>query len=133
MKSEVISFFYDFNCIADKCSDNCCRSWNLTVDEETVSKYKAEPGEEGRKLRHSIKKTSDGGYCLRAPFGKCIHQDKCGLLSIRISAGSANFSQAETVSTFQKCADFSPDIPFPTADMKWALSTLPVRRLQNSF
>ncbi len=88
MKSEVISFFYDFNCIADKCSDNCCRSWNLTVDEETVSKYKAEPGEEGRKLRYSIKKTSDGGYCLRAPFGKCIHQDKCGLCKLQSGGNS---------------------------------------------
>lgn len=83
MKSEVISFFYDFNCIADKCRDNCCRSWNLIVDEETVKKYKKIPGKRGFFYRLSIRKSPGGGYVLRAPFSRCVHQDKCGLCRLQ--------------------------------------------------
>ncbi len=83
MKSEVISFFYDFKCIAGDCPDNCCRSWNLIVDEETLLKYRNMPGEEGRKMRRNIKKNPSGGYCLKAPFGKCRYQDKSGLCCLQ--------------------------------------------------
>ncbi|MBR1862037.1 MAG: flagellin lysine-N-methylase [Lachnospiraceae bacterium] len=83
MEPLVISFFYDFNCIADKCSDNCCRSWNLTVDDETLKKYMEEPGREGKALRKSIKRTSSGEYCMRAPFGKCVYQEKDGLCRLQ--------------------------------------------------
>ncbi len=83
MNSEVISFFYDFNCIADKCRNNCCKAWNLIIDEETATKYRDMPGSEGKKLRSKMKKSGDGTYCLSAPFGKCCFQDKNGLCSMQ--------------------------------------------------
>ncbi len=83
MKSEVISFFYDFKCIADKCPNNCCRAWNLVIDEETVQKYRDMEGKEGKLFRSRMRKDGTGTYCLSAPFGKCSFQEKSGLCSMQ--------------------------------------------------
>lgn len=83
MKANVISFFYKFKCTAEKCNDNCCRSWDLAVDEETYERYLEKKGTEGLKLRLSVKKDGKGGRLLRMPFGKCPHLTRDNLCSFQ--------------------------------------------------
>lgn len=83
MTSKVISFFYKFSCSAEKCSENCCRAWELPVDEETYEKYLGKKGIEKAKLKLSTKKDGNGGRLLRMPFGKCPHLTKDGLCGLQ--------------------------------------------------
>jgi len=45
--SLIPTYYNDFECIADKCEDTCCKGWGITVDKKTYLKYKNKPGEEG--------------------------------------------------------------------------------------
>ena len=83
MKANVISFFYKFKCTAENCTDNCCRAWELPVDEETYERYLEKKNLEGLKLRLSVKKDGKGGRILRMPFGKCPHLSKERLCSLQ--------------------------------------------------
>ena len=33
-------YYNKFTCIADKCPDNCCRGWEIDIDEDTLDYYK---------------------------------------------------------------------------------------------
>ena len=35
MVFRVPSYYKNFRCIADKCPDNCCRGWEIDIDEDT--------------------------------------------------------------------------------------------------
>ena len=67
MKLRVPDYYDEFQCIADKCSDNCCiGGWEIDIDEDTYERYQQMSGETGEKLRSSIIQTEDGDYCFRA-------------------------------------------------------------------
>lgn len=35
-----MEYFDQFQCLMDKCSDNCCEEkWSISIDEETYQKY----------------------------------------------------------------------------------------------
>lgn len=40
MVFRVPSYYKNFRCIADKCPDNCCRGWEIDIDEDTLDYYK---------------------------------------------------------------------------------------------
>lgn len=48
------SYYDDFECIADKCTDNCCVGWEIDIDEITAEKYFSIGGEFGERLKSSI-------------------------------------------------------------------------------
>lgn len=83
MKSKVISFFYNFSCSAEKCSENCCRAWELPVDEATYKRYLNKKGIEKVKLILGTKKDGNDGRLMRMPFGKCPHLTKEGLCGLQ--------------------------------------------------
>ena len=63
MKLRVPDYYDEFQCIADKCSDNCCiGGWEIDIDEDTYERYQQMSGETGEKLRSSIIQTEDGDY-----------------------------------------------------------------------
>lgn len=40
MKLRVPDYYDEFQCIADKCSDNCCiGGWEIDIDEDTYERY----------------------------------------------------------------------------------------------
>ncbi len=34
------SYYFNFTCLADRCSDTCCRCWQIEIDDNTYLKYK---------------------------------------------------------------------------------------------
>ena len=54
---------YDgFSCIAGDCPDTCCAGWQIVIDEESLERYEAVPGDFGRRLRASID-DEEGIFC----------------------------------------------------------------------
>lgn len=68
------SFYYEFECIASRCKDNCCIGWEIDVDDASYQKYSSIPGELGEKIRSKITVSEDGSRCFelqendRCPF-----------------------------------------------------------------
>lgn len=72
MLVKVPSYYKKFRCIAGRCSDTCCDGWKISIDEETVKKYKGHKGElKGRFEKSLICKGKDAYFLLqgsRCPF-----------------------------------------------------------------
>ncbi len=57
--------YYDyFECIADKCKDNCCIGWEIDIDDNTYEEYMKINGTLGSRLRESIE-TKDGVHSFK--------------------------------------------------------------------
>ncbi|MBE5944539.1 MAG: hypothetical protein E7258_06430 [Lachnospiraceae bacterium] len=54
MDYRMPSYYGDFVCIADKCPDSCCAGWAIVIDDKTMDKYNAMPGEAGEFVRTNI-------------------------------------------------------------------------------
>lgn len=54
MKLIVPSYYKDFQCLADKCKDCCCKCWEIDIDKKTEEYYKKVPGKFGKKLKENI-------------------------------------------------------------------------------
>ena len=66
------SYYRDFKCTADKCSDSCCIGWEIDIDSKTYECYKNVNGEFGNKLKQNIAEVSVPHFRLgndeRCPF-----------------------------------------------------------------
>lgn len=63
-------YFYDsFKCTASNCTDSCCIGWEIEIDPTSLSRFKNEKGELGKKLAENIE---DSSFILaeneRCPF-----------------------------------------------------------------
>lgn len=57
--------YYDsFECIADKCKDNCCIGWEIDIDDNTYEEYMKLNGTLGNRLKESIE-TTDGVHSFK--------------------------------------------------------------------
>ncbi len=72
------SFYNDFKCIADKCTDNCCIGWEIDIDDETLRKYNSLETEFGKIIREKITVSDDGSNCF-----KLYDNDRCPFLNDR--------------------------------------------------
>ncbi len=70
------SFYDDFKCIAEKCTDNCCIGWEIDIDDETLDKYNNLEGSLGDEIRSKITTSDDGSKC----FELC-NNDRCPFLN----------------------------------------------------
>jgi hypothetical protein len=50
----VPTYYREFRCLAGACRHNCCIGWEIDIDEETLARYRAVPGEAGERLRRQI-------------------------------------------------------------------------------
>lgn len=75
-------WFYDkFVCIADRCTDNCCRGWEIDIDEPAMERFRGVPGEFGERLRSAIRE-QDGQRSFAAvlpatPLRHCCARTGC--------------------------------------------------------
>ncbi|MCQ2121312.1 MAG: flagellin lysine-N-methylase [Fibrobacter sp.] len=83
MVLRVPSFYKDFKCLADKCTDTCCAGWEVCIDEETLSKYAKVGGEFGNRLRENI----EGGCFKLRPGDRCPFLDSRNLCEIHRHLG----------------------------------------------
>ena len=74
----------EFHCIASDCRDSCCIGWEISVDEETMQKYKTERGTLFSDIRASL--SADGCFLL-GENKRCPHLLKNGLCRIICEAG----------------------------------------------
>ncbi len=70
------SYYRDFKCTADKCSDSCCIGWEIDIDSKTYDYYKSIGGEFGNRLYENIAETS-------VPHFKLLKDERCPFLNDR--------------------------------------------------
>lgn len=79
---------YDnFKCVADKCSDSCCKDWDIVIDSETNKFYKNIKGSFGRRLSANITVDEDGDTIFISDNGKCPFWNDKMLCDIFINLG----------------------------------------------
>ena len=77
VSTRALPIVKDFVCSADKCPHNCCRGWQIPVDEETEKNYREMPGLFGRHLSFFLTKFRDDTV-LKKILGRCpfINSDR---------------------------------------------------------
>ncbi len=91
------SFCDKFKCIADKCTYNCCQGWNITIDNETVKKYKTFTGSLGDKVKKYLISDNCGNYSIKLDENKrCPFLTENGLCEIVLKKGSEYLSKTCT-------------------------------------
>lgn len=80
--------YYDsFRCIADQCPDSCCKEWEVQVDTQTATLYRALPGDLGQHLRHVLVDDPQWGTVMRLQDGRCPMWRPDGLCRIQAELG----------------------------------------------
>lgn len=59
MKTLEPSYYENFECIGDKCKDNCCIGWRVVIDKTSYLKYEQIKDEFGNKLNSRIKRITN--------------------------------------------------------------------------
>ena len=54
MRETVPNYYHKFQCIAQKCTHNCCIGWEIDIDEDTMELYNNLNTPMGEKIRESI-------------------------------------------------------------------------------
>lgn len=85
MKTVMISCMKDFACLAGACPDTCCRDWEIALDDATLTRYRAMPGELGEQIRTEI--CEDDGACFQLRGGYCPFLNEEGLCRIQLAHG----------------------------------------------
>lgn len=76
-----------FRCIADKCSDTCCRGWEICIDEASLERYRQVDGDIGRRLKESIITDDDGAHFVLSDDGRCPFLNSKNLCDLYIALG----------------------------------------------
>lgn len=93
-----IDYYKDFECIGNKCEDNCCKDWKITIDKKTYNKYKKLPVSDfSKKLNNCInrdrKSKNDRHYAkINLVDKKCPMISKDGLCEVYLNLGPENMS-----------------------------------------
>lgn len=77
----VPTYYREFRCLAGACRHNCCIGWEIDIDEETLARYRAVPGEAGERLRRQI--TGDPPHFVLDNEERCpclTGENLCGLI-----------------------------------------------------
>lgn len=76
-----------FKCIADKCSDTCCRGWEICIDEASLERYRHVDGDIGRRLKESIITDDDGAHFALSDDERCPFLNSSNLCDLYIELG----------------------------------------------
>lgn len=80
-------YYTRFKCIADKCSDTCCRGWEICIDEASLEKYRQTGGDIGRRLNENIETDSDGAHFILTDDERCPFLNGSNLCDLYIALG----------------------------------------------
>ncbi len=89
MKFITPSYYSEFQCIAEKCTDNCCIGWEIGIDADTASFYRSVGGDFGKRLQESI--TEDDTFILQGE--RCPFLNNKNLCDIIIHCGKDHLCQ----------------------------------------
>lgn len=87
MKKYYPAYYNEFTCIADKCPDNCCKKWEIDIDEKTKTLYSQLNNSLGEEIRSFYKTTDDGETCFSLVNDNCPFLNEKGLCRIHLSLG----------------------------------------------
>lgn len=74
-------YYNTFQCLAGDCPDSCCKEWAVTVDENTLTKYRKLSGVLGDAIRQTLRE-EDGETILFSQGENCPFQQQDGLCRI---------------------------------------------------
>ena len=86
MKLFSPAYYGDFKCLAEKCRHSCCIGWEISVDSDTLNRYRS-MGADGDKILSFIETEGDFGVIRLNSDGRCPFLSECGLCSIISSHG----------------------------------------------
>ena len=81
MATKVINFYKDFVCLATECPNTCCRGWHISIDDDTVERYREEQGAEGFRLKAMM--SFGENKEVRRVLGRCTNETKEGLCRLQ--------------------------------------------------
>ncbi|MBO5278801.1 MAG: flagellin lysine-N-methylase [Lachnospiraceae bacterium] len=84
MELYYVNYYNDFRCIGADCEDTCCAMWDIEIDNKTYEKYKACPGEWGRRFAASI---DDRERCFLKKGKDCVFLNDKHLCDIQSAFG----------------------------------------------
>jgi lysine-N-methylase len=78
---QITRFTAEFQCLADRCEDTCCKGWGMQVDAGTVEKYRKDAPEllaavDTGEAEFIMKRDATTDYCVKFDGGLCsLHRD----------------------------------------------------------
>ena len=81
------SYYRDFQCLASKCPDSCCKEWEVQVDEKSAAYYRTLTGALGERLRAVMRDDPEWGTVMVNEQGRCPMWRQDGLCRIHAELG----------------------------------------------
>lgn len=81
------AYFEDFRCVAGRCTDSCCKEWEVLVDASVAETYLTLPGALGEDLRRYLYQDEAGEWYLKITDGRCPMWRQDGLCRIQADLG----------------------------------------------
>ncbi len=85
-------YYPAFRCLAGACRHSCCVGWEIDIDEQTMERYKAVPGDLGRRLQEQIS-TDDPPHFLLGPGERCPFLNENNLCDLILAGGETMLCQ----------------------------------------
>lgn len=106
MKDVYPSYYDKFKCIANRCTDSCCKDWDVVVDSDTEDFYNSVHSELGEKIRRLTVTDGDGDRIFVSQNSRCPFWNSDMLCDIYIGLGEEHL--CKTCKDFPRVtADFS--------------------------
>lgn len=83
------SFYDNFRCKADKCTDTCCAGWEIEIDDVSMRKYKELESAFGNRILDSIEDCDSQPCFKRHRDERCVFLDNNGLCDIYSELGES--------------------------------------------
>lgn len=81
------NYYKDFQCIADKCRDTCCNSWQVVVDSDTATYYEKLKTEYGEYISSKMYRDNEGDIVFKNTDNHCPFLNSQQLCDIHINLG----------------------------------------------
>ena len=91
MKEYVLSYYDEFNCIADKCSHTCCAGWEMCIDKDSLTAYQNDCSSFSSALKNGIDFKKSKFKCDKNK--RCAFLNEKGLCEIIINLGKQSLCQ----------------------------------------
>lgn len=93
MKLIAPDYYREFSCLMGDCRHSCCAGWEIDVDDEALSRFRAVPGALGDRLRESIEEDADGARFRLTEDERCPFLNGEGLCELILSLGEDSLCQ----------------------------------------
>lgn len=80
-------YYRDFQCLASRCPDSCCKEWEVQVDEKSAAYYRSLTGALGERLRACMRDDPEWGTVMVNEQGRCPMWRQDGLCRIQAELG----------------------------------------------